>query len=53
MAINEPIFNKYECWWNHILYTSANNDAYAFDSFFRIFERYLKDIHKINLPNVK
>jgi len=45
--------NGYACWWNHILYTSGNHDAYAFVSFFQIFERYLRDVHNICLPEVE
>ena len=41
----------YACWWNHILYISGNNDAYAFECFFRVFERYLHDVHDICLPD--
>ena len=44
--------NGYACWWNHILYTSGNIDADAFDSFFRVFERYLQDVHNVRLPEV-
>ena len=44
--------NGYACWWNHILYTSGNNDAYAFESFFRIFEGYLQDKHNVFLPDL-
>ncbi len=42
----------YACWWNHILYISGNDDAMAFQSFFRIFEQYLKDVHNVCLPEV-
>lgn len=42
--------NGYACWWNHILYISGNDDAYAFASFFRIFEKYLFTMHQITLP---
>ena len=45
--------NEYACWWNHILYISGNVDAYAFETFFRIFEGYLQDLHQIRLPDVK
>lgn len=45
--------NGYECWWNHMLYVSGNNDAYAFDLFFKLFERYLRDAHNLYLPDVK
>ena len=45
--------NGYACWWNHILYISGNNDSCAFDSFYNIFERYLRDIHNLCLPEVK
>ena len=41
--------NGYACWWNHILYTSGNDDRYAFDQFFVIFERYLHDMHSLSL----
>jgi hypothetical protein len=44
--------NGYACWWNHILYTSGNNDAYAFELFFNKFEGYLQDVHKVSLPDV-
>ena len=44
--------NGYACWWNHILYTSGNNDELAFDAFFRKFEEYLNDIHGLGLPEV-
>lgn len=44
--------NGYACWWNHILYTSGNHDSYAFESFFRIFERYLREIHNVNLTEI-
>ena len=37
--------NGYAAWWNHLLYTSGNDDAYAFDSFFVYFEQYLKEEH--------
>lgn len=45
--------NGYACWWNHILYTSGNNDAYAFEMFFNYFEKYLLDNHNLSLPEVK
>ena len=44
--------NGYACWWNHLLYTSGNDDAYAFESFFRIFEQYLRNEHNTYLPEV-
>lgn len=44
--------NGYACWWNHILYISGNDDAYAFDSFFNIFEQYLRDVHNVCFPEV-
>ena len=44
--------NGYACWWNHILYTSGNDDACAFKSFFREFEKYLRDVHNVCLPEV-
>ena len=48
--IKDP--NGYSCWWNHILYTSGNDDACAFKSFFREFEKYLRDVHNVCLPEV-
>lgn len=45
--------NGYACWWNHILYTSGNNDVYAFESFFRYFEQYLREAHDLCLPQVE
>lgn len=42
--------NGYGCWWNHILYTSGNDDTLAFHSFFRIFEGYLRNMHTVCLP---
>ena len=44
--------NGYACWWNHILYTSGNDDACAFKSLFREFEKYLRDVHNVRLPEV-
>ena len=44
--------NGYACWWNHLLYISGNDDVYAFDSFFNIFERYLRDVHHVCIPDV-
>ena len=44
--------NGYACWWNHILYTSGNDDAYAFEAFFIEFEKYLRDVHNVCLPEV-
>ncbi len=44
--------NGYACWWNHILYTSGNDDAYALELFWRIFEQYLRDRHHVCLPDV-
>ena len=41
--------NGYACWWNHLLYTSGNNDSYAFERFFAVFERYLHDVHDKSL----
>lgn len=43
-------FNGYASWWNHILYTSGNRDAEAFDEFFRAFERYLQEECATALP---
>ncbi len=40
------------CWWNHILYTSGNDDVCAFKSFFSKFEKYLLDVHNVCLPEV-
>ncbi len=34
------------------MYISGNNDAYAFESFFREFEKYLRDVHNVCLPEV-
>lgn len=45
--------NGYACWWNHILYVSGNDDAYAFESFLNCFEQYLRDVHNLRLPEVK
>ncbi len=45
--------NGYACWWNHLLYTCGNDDRYAFEWFFVLFERYLHDVHQINLPTVE
>jgi len=42
--------NSYACWWNHILYISGNDDAFAFDSFFTLYERYLRENHNLLLP---
>ena len=42
--------NGYAVWWNHILYTSANNDDLAFDSFFHYFGLYLREQHEIVFP---
>lgn len=42
--------NGYAAWWNHILYTSANNDDLAFDSFFHYFALYLREQHEIVFP---
>ena len=44
--------NGYACWWNHILYTCGNHDAYALEAFFAVFERYLHDVHHVCLPDV-
>ena len=44
--------NGYACWWNHILYTSGNDDVRAFASFFGIFERYLLEVHNLCFPEV-
>ena len=42
--------NGYACWWNHILYISGNDDVYAYEQFFDLFERYLLTVHHITLP---
>lgn len=51
---NQQLFltdqNSYACWWNHILYTSGGDDNEAFDSFYRSFEAYLLEEHKLVLP---
>ena len=44
--------NGYACWWNHLLYTCGNDDRYAFDSFFVVFEQYLLEAHHVSLPSV-
>ena len=44
--------NGYACWWNHLLYICGNDDRYAFERFFVLFERYLQDVHHISLPVV-
>ena len=44
--------NGFACWWNHMLYISGNNDEQAFDTFFRYFERYLKECRGLTLPEV-
>lgn len=44
--------NGYACWWNHLLYTCGNDDRYAFERFYFVFERYLHDVHNISLPLV-
>ena len=45
--------NGYACWWNHILYVSGNDDVYAFHTFFNLFEKYLKDMHNLSLPEIE
>ena len=45
--------NGYACWWNHFLYISGNDDAYAFESFFNAFEGYLLDVHNLRLPEAE
>lgn len=42
--------NGYACWWNYILYISGGFDDQAFFNFFRAFEKYLMDVHKLTLP---
>lgn len=41
--------NGYACWWNHLLYTSGNNDRVAFERHFVIFEKYLRQVHNLSL----
>lgn len=43
--------NGYACWWNHILYTSGNDDTYAFYAFFTAFEAYLQEKQGLSLPD--
>jgi len=54
---NDKLFlsdrNGYVCWWNHILYISGGMDDMAFDSFFKRFEEYLLEEHKLKLPEVE
>ena len=45
--------NGYACWWNHLLYTSGNDDRIAFKRFFDEFERFLRDVYNVNLPSEK
>ena len=45
--------NGYACWWNHLIYVSGGEDREAFAGFFRVFERYLKDIHAKTLPKAE
>ena len=49
---NSPDKNGYVCWWNHILYISGNFDDQAFNRFFYIFEKYLKEEHNLYLPEI-
>ncbi|MCM1183120.1 MAG: hypothetical protein NC337_07085 [Roseburia sp.] len=42
----------YVIWWNHILYINGNQDDVAFDFFVKYFEKYLKEIHNVTLPEV-
>lgn len=44
--------NGYACWWNHLLYTSGNDDRLAFEAFYSSFEVYLMNVHHISLPEV-
>lgn len=44
--------NGYACWWNHLLYICGNDDCYAFERFFVVFDQYLHDVHHISLPPV-
>ena len=44
--------NGYACWWNHLLYICGNDDRYAFERFYIVFERYLHASHHISLPPV-
>ena len=43
--------NGYASWFNHMMYTSGLNDEEAFHSFFRGFERWLKEQHGLMLPD--
>ena len=43
--------DTYACWWNHILYISSNRDRLAYVRFFELFERYLKDVQHLSLPD--
>jgi len=45
--------NGYACWWNHLIYLSGGEDLEAFDGFFRVFERYLQDVHGKTLPKAE
>ncbi|MBQ7799041.1 MAG: hypothetical protein IJ370_00965 [Oscillospiraceae bacterium] len=45
--------NGYACWWNNILYTSGNDDAYALESFFACFEQFLSEEHNLYLPKLQ
>lgn len=45
--------NGYACWWNHLLYTSGGMDDEAFDSFYRAFEKYLLENHRMTLPVIE
>ena len=41
--------NAYTIWWNHILFTSGNNDDLAFDAFISYFEEYLQEQFGLSL----
>ena len=41
--------DAYACWWNHLLYTSDNDDVQAFSAFFNVFEQYLQQVHNLHL----
>ncbi len=45
--------NSYAAWWNHMLYISGNHDRWAFELFFREFEKYLSDVHNLFLPETE
>lgn len=40
----------YASWYNHMMYHSGCRDDLAFEYFFHHFERYLRDVHNLCLP---